>query len=46
MYPPAGGKDGTSGEGRGRGRGGGGGGKVDIVCDAVRKVLEELDEHK
>ena len=32
-------------EGRGRG-GEGGEGKVDVVCEAVRKVLVEIDENK
>ena len=39
MYP-------VSGVRREEGRGRGGEGKVDVVCEAVRKVLVEIDENK
>ena len=40
MYPLPPGKEGEGGEGKREG------GKVDRICDAVRKVLVDLNENK
>ena len=48
MYPTRGSGEKEKGKGEGGGgkREGEGEGKVNVVCDAVRKTLEQIDENK